>query len=127
LGGGSKSRLYDRIREREGLSYGVGSGFSGSALDETGNFSLYAIAAPENIPAVETAMAEEMARLLDEGIDADELSEAVNGMLESRRTSRASDGALAGMLSNNLYLDRSMADQAKFEDDLRAQTPESVL
>ena len=127
LGGGSKSRLYDRIREREGLSYGVGSGFSGSALDETGNFSLYAIAAPENIPAVETAMAEEMAHLLDEGIDADELSEAVNGMLESRRTSRASDGALAGMLSNNLYLDRSMADQAKFEDDLRAQTPESVL
>ena len=72
-------------------------------------------------------MAAERARLLDEGIDADELSEAVNGMLESRRTSRASDGALAGMLSNNLYLDRSMADQAKFEDDLRAQTPESVL
>lgn len=127
LGGSSKSRLYDRIRQREGLSYGVGSGFNGSALDETGNFNLYAIAAPENIPAVEAAMAEELARLLEDGIDEDELREALNGMLESRRTSRASDGALTGLLASNLYLDRTMADEAAFEDQLRAQTPDSVL
>src|SRR5690606_38570577 len=85
------------------------------------------LAAPENVPAVETAIAEELARLLEEGIGEDELREAVDGMLESRRTSRANDGALAGMLTSNLYLDRTMADAAKFEDDLRAQTPESVL
>src|SRR5690606_18867857 len=56
LGGGSKSRLYDRIRQREGLSYGVGSGFSANALDEAGSFNFYALAAPENVPAVETAI-----------------------------------------------------------------------
>ena len=127
LGGGSKSRLYDRIRQREGLSYGVGSSFSASALDEAGSFTFFALAAPENIPSVEAAMAEELARLLEDGIGEDELREAVDGMLESRRTSRASDGALAGMLANNLYLDRTMAVAAEFEDELRALTPEAVL
>ena len=127
LGGGSKSRLNDRIRQREGLSYGVGSSFSANALDEAGSLTLYALAAPENVPAVESAIAEELALLLEEGIGEDELREAVDGMLESRRTSRANDGALAGMLTSNLYLDRTMADEAKFEDDLRAQTPDSVL
>ena len=126
-GGGMKSRLADRIRQREGLSYGVGSGFSASALDEAGSFSFYAIAAPENIPAVETAIAEELALLLAEGIGEQELGEALDGMLESRRTSRANDGELVGRLAGNLYLDRTMADAAEFEDQLRALTPESVL
>ena len=127
LGGGTKSRLYDRVRQREGLSYGVGSGFSASALDESGTFTIFAIAAPENMTAVEAAIAEEIALLLEEGIGEDELREAVDGMLESRRTSRANDSELIGQLANNLYLDKTMADAAKFEDDLRAQTPESVL
>ncbi|MGY0560604.1 M16 family metallopeptidase [Luteimonas sp. A277] len=126
LGGGTKSRLYDRIRQREGLSYAVGSAFAAEPLDEAGHLTLYALAAPENVAAVEVAIAEELALLLEEGIGEEELREAVDGMLESRRTSRASDGALAGMLSSNLYLDRTMADAAKFEDDLRAQTPDSV-
>jgi len=127
LGGGSKSRLFDRVREREGLSYGVGSSFSASALDESGTFTIFAIAAPENMTAVESAIAEELALLLEEGIAEDELRDAVDGMLESRRTSRANDSELIGQLADNLYLDRTMADAAKFEDDLRAQTPDSVL
>ena len=127
LGAGSKSRLFDRVREREGLSYGIGSNFNASALDESGSFTIFAIAAPENMTAVEAAIAEELALLLEEGIAEDELRDAVDGMLESRRTSRASDGELIAQLANNLHLDRTMADAAKFEDDLRAQTPESVL
>ena len=128
LGGGMlKSRLADRIRQREGLSYGVGSSFSASPLDEAGGFVIYAIAAPENIPAVEAAIAEELALLLSEGIGEEELGEALDGMLEGRRTARANDGELVGTLASNLYLDRTMADAAQFEDQLRAQTPESVL
>jgi len=128
LGGGIlKSRLADRIRQREGLSYGVGSSFNASALDEAGSFTIYAIAAPENIPAVEAAIAEELALLLEEGISEEELGEALDGMLQGRRTSRANDAELVGRLASNLYLDRTMADAAKFEDELRAQTPQSVL
>jgi zinc protease len=127
LGGGSlKSRLADRIRQKEGLSYGVGSSFSASALDESGSFSAYAIAAPENVAKVEAAFREEVELLLANGIAQAEFDEALDGMLKARRTSRANDGELVNTLASNLYLDRTMADAAKFEDDLRALTPDSV-
>ncbi|TDK23122.1 insulinase family protein [Luteimonas aestuarii] len=127
LGGGAlKSRLADRIRQRDGLSYGVGSSFNASALDESGSFSAYAITAPENAARVEAAFREEIERLLEDGIPQTEFQEALDGMLSARRTSRANDGELVGVLASNLYLDRTMADAAKFEDDLRALTPEAV-
>ena len=34
LGGGIKSRLFGRIRQKEGISYGVGSGFNAPALEQ---------------------------------------------------------------------------------------------
>ena len=47
LGGGFlNSRLATRIRQKEGLSYGVGSWFQGSSQDDSGNFGAYAIYAP---------------------------------------------------------------------------------
>lgn len=127
LGGGSlKSRLADRIRQKDGLSYGVGSSFNASALDESGSFSAYAISAPENVARVEAAFREEIGLLLADGITQSEFDEALDGMLKARRTSRANDGELVGTLAGNLYLDRTMADAAKFEDDLRALTPAAV-
>jgi len=127
LGGGSlKSRLADRIRQQDGLSYGVGSQFSASALDASGNFAAYAIAAPENIAKVETAFKQELARLLVEGIEKREFDEALDGLLKARQTARANDGELIGTLADNLYLGRTMAHTAKFEADLKALTPEKV-
>jgi len=127
LGGGSlKSRLADRIRQRDGLSYGVGSQFSASALDENGHFVAYAIAAPENLAKVEIAFKEEVARIIADGIDQDEFAQALDGLLKARQTSRANDGELIGTLAENLYLGRTMKDHATFEDDLRALTPEHI-
>jgi len=127
LGGGAlKSRLADRIRQREGLSYGVGSQFSASALDETGAFVAYAIAAPENVAKVETAFKEEVARILADGIASDEFSEALDGLLKARQTGRANDGELVGTLAENLYLGRTMEHAVKFETALKALTPERV-
>ncbi|MGN5479311.1 hypothetical protein ACTMU2_27360 [Cupriavidus basilensis] len=40
--------------------------------------------------------------------------------------SRSSDGALAGALANQLYLDRTMAYTEELEARLRAATPEAV-
>ncbi|HRO26739.1 MAG TPA: pitrilysin family protein [Luteimonas sp.] len=127
LGGGAlKSRLADRIRQKDGLSYGVGASFSASPLDEAGGFVAYAIAAPENMARVEAAFAEELALILRAGVSQTELDEAVDGMLQARRTSRASDGELVGVLADHLYLGRTMAYEAALEDQLRAQTPETV-
>ena len=52
-----------RIREKEGLSYGVMSGFRASALDPRSTFSLMAICNPENVDKV-VALAREEIELL---------------------------------------------------------------
>lgn len=125
-GGGMKSRLADRIRQREGLSYSVSSNFSANAFDPVGSFGGYAIAAPENMAQLEIAFREELQRLRETDMPDDELADTLDGLLRARRTSRANDAQLVGMLNDNLYLGRDMAFSAAFEDRLRALTPADI-
>ena len=89
LGGGFlNSRLAVRIRQKEGLSYGVGSQLSASSFDNNGVFMMYAIAAPQNTGKIETAFKEEMARVLKDGFTPDEIEAAKAGILQSRQVDR---------------------------------------
>src|SRR6185436_4577166 len=54
-GGFLNSRLATRIRQKEGISYGVGSWFQVDPKDESGQFGSYAIYNPENKTKLETA------------------------------------------------------------------------
>jgi zinc protease len=115
LGGGFlNSRLAVRIRQKEGLSYGVGSQISASPLEKSGSFLTYAIYAPQNAARLEAAFQEEIARVLKDGFEAKEIQEARAGWLQSRQVSRAQDAALARTLSTDLYLDRTL----KYDEDL---------
>jgi zinc protease len=62
-GGALKSRLGDRIRQKEGLSYGIGGSLraddSRTGLDDAGSLVIQAIAAPENMAKVETGVRED--------------------------------------------------------------------
>lgn len=131
LGGGTiKSRLGDRIRQRDGLSYQVVSGVSADASregrDDAGSLSIRAIAAPQNLDKVEAAMREEYARLVRDGVSADELRDAVSGLLTQREQNRASDGTVAGALANNLFYGRTMQFSADIDNRLRALTVQDV-
>jgi zinc protease len=131
LGGGAlKSRLGDRIRQKEGLSYGVQSSVraddSRDRIDDSGSFSVQAIAAPQNMAKVEAAIREELARLVKDGVTADELRDAVSGILTQRERSRAEDGTVAGMLSDQLYYGRTMAFTAELDAQFKALTVEQV-
>jgi zinc protease len=125
-GGGMKSRLGDRVRQKDGLSYSVGSGFNANILDESASQQLFAIAAPENIVKVKQAFAEEMARLVKDGVTEAELKDAVDGILKSRVLGRAEDSALAGQLRSNLYYDRTLAWSAELEAKMAALSKADV-
>ncbi|HEX5755611.1 MAG TPA: pitrilysin family protein [Arenimonas sp.] len=125
-GGGMKSRLADRVRQKEGLSYGAGSGYNAHGIDIKASHSLWAIAAPENIPKVETAFAEELQRFVDEGVSEAELKEAVDGILNMRTLGRAEDGNLVEQLRNNRYLERQMAGSGELEAKIKALTKAEV-
>ncbi len=127
LGGGFlNSRLATRIRQKEGLSYGVGSSFNASSLDETGSFFANAIYAPENADKLEAAFRDEIRKATTEGFTAEEVEAAKSGYLQSRQLSRAQDRELAGRLNSYLYLDRTIAFDAAFEEQIKNLTPAQV-
>jgi len=128
LGGGFlNSRLAARIRQKEGLSYGVGSGINISALDEYGRFTANAIYAPQNVEKLEAAFKEEIARMLKDGFTAEEVEAAKSGYLQSRQVSRAQDNELAGRLNNYLFIGRTLQFDADLDAKLQALTPEQII
>lgn len=127
LGGGTlSSRLGDRIRQNEGLSYGVSSSVSIPSQGNDARFSINAITNPANMDAVEKAVFEELGRFVQEGPTEKELADAKTAWLEARKVARSSDAAIAGQLISNLHLNRTFARDA--EDDARTAelTCESV-
>ena len=127
IGGGFlNSRLAQRIRDEEGLSYGVQAFVSGHPVDAAGQFVAAAIFAPENVDKVEAVLIEELELVLTDGFRQEELDGVIQGWLESRQLGRAQDGNIAGGLSQNLYFDRTFAFDAELEDRVRSLTLEEV-
>jgi zinc protease len=120
------SRLGDRIRQKEGLSYGVSSSLTASSWDQRATLTITAICNPENMRRLEKAAREELDRLLRDGVTKDELEQAKQGYLQSRKVGRASDQALVGLLSNLRQLDRTMAFEAEQDQKIESLTTETV-
>jgi zinc protease len=126
-GAGFDSRLMDRIRQRDGLSYSVGSDLSVGSLDRAGSWSAYAIAAPANIARVEAAFREELARAIKDGFTDEEVAKAKSGVIQQRHQTRAQDSALAGAWTANLFLGRTFAFSKQIEDRILALKPADVV
>ena len=108
LGGGSKSRLSERLRQQDGISYGAGSSLSVDSWEPVAMWRLYALYAPDKLPVLRQSVEEELARLLAQGITADELADAKKSMLEQRRLNRSQDSALASALLHQMATGRTM-------------------
>ena len=127
LGGGSlSSRLGDRVRQQEGLSYGVRSGVSARAKDKRVDFTLYAITNPGNKDRLVEVMREELDRIRKDGVTQTELDEAKVAYLQAARVRRSSDAALTGELLGTMFVERTMQHHADHEKHIEAATVESV-
>lgn len=120
--GGLKSRLMDRIRQKEGLSYGGGSDLAAGDLDRAGGFSISAIAAPQNLRKLDAAVRDELARAVKGGFTAEELADAKSGLMQQRQQNRTNDAALASGWTGYLYRNRTYDWSAEFERKLMAVT-----
>lgn len=121
-GAGLNSRLMERLRQKDGLSYGGSSSLSAGEIDPDGSFSIGAIAAPQNLAKVENAVNEELTRVLKDGFTAEELSRAKSGFLQQRLQGRTTDGSVAGIWNSNLYLARNWAWTQAIDDKIAALT-----
>ncbi|MGA0018824.1 MAG: M16 family metallopeptidase, partial [Steroidobacteraceae bacterium] len=127
LGGGFlNSRLAVRIRQQEGISYGVGSFLNASPLDEDGSFGVFAIYNPENSARLLAALREELAKVIATGFSANELRDAQTGWLQGRNLSRSQDRELMGRLASYLYLQRTLEWDQDFEQRVAALTADEV-
>jgi predicted Zn-dependent peptidase len=97
IGGGTSSRLWQRIREERGLAYSVGAG--ASTFSDVGVFTIYAGTSPKHMDEVVDLSISELRRVVRERVSEDELriakDQAISSILLGLESSSARAGALA--------------------------------
>jgi zinc protease len=126
FGGSANSRVFQRIRMKDGLSYGAQAGFSVPTKDDGGMFAASAMAAPQNVPKVEAAFNEELSKALKDGFTADEVEKAKKAWLDQRTVARTEESSIANLLVSHERWGRTMDWDAKLEAAVAALTPQQV-
>jgi zinc protease len=111
------SRLVHRVRDQDGLSYGVRSSINVPGKDDGATVSFWAICAPQNAPKVEADVREELARALKDGFTEAEVAAEKKAWKDELTMQRSEDGSLAGLLLNRERFGRTI----KFDEALEAK------
>ena len=97
IGGGTSSRLWQKVREERGLAYSVGA--SAVSYQDCGMFSIFAATSPGQVEEVVDLSIAEMSSVVRDGVTADELDlakqQAVASILLSLEDSAARAATLA--------------------------------
>jgi zinc protease len=126
LGQNPASRLFNRIRNTEGLSYGVGSQLQAPVKSDGGMFIVNAISAPQNAARVEASFRDELTKILNDGYTDEEIAVAKSGWVQGRQVARSQDQQLAGQLLGQVHNGRTMAWEADLEAKVMALTSAQI-
>lgn len=128
LGGGVflNSRIPQRLRENEGMSYGAGSYMNVEYKYNTGTWGLYAFFNPLYKGRLDTAMRQEVDKAVKSGFTQDELSKSVSAFLEQDKMMLGNNDNLASMLNSYLANDRKLEEFSIFESKLKALSTDAV-
>src|SRR3546814_3861117 len=95
LGSSETSRLWSRVRVQDGLSYEVRSHMDASSYEPSGDWTIYAIHAPQNSKRLQAAVDEEMKRVLKEGFKEAAVREGATAILTFRKVVHSRDSTPA--------------------------------
>lgn len=128
LGGGAflSSRIPQRLRENEGMSYGAGSFLNVQYKYNTGNWGMYAMFNPLYKGRLDSALRQEIDKAIKGGFTQDELTKAVSSFMEQNKTSLGDNNNLAGMLRNYLINDRDLNQYTDFEGKVKTLSLDAV-
>ncbi len=126
IGGGMNSRLFARIRGKEGLSYGVGGQIMAPTQDDAAVMLAFAICAPQNAQKVEASFKDEMTQILEKGFKAEEVENAKKSWLQAQQVSRAQDRELAMRLGGGRFWNRTMAFDSDLQKKVMSLTPDQL-
>jgi zinc protease len=123
---GMNSRLFARIRGKEGLSYGVSGQFAVPTQDDMAMFVAYAICAPQNAPKVEAVFKDELSKMFEKGFSSEEVEAAKKSWLQLQQVNRAQEAYLVSILTARRFWNRTMAFDSELEKKITALTPEQL-
>ena len=127
MGGGPlSSRIADRVRKQDGLSYTAITRFRADAQDERGLYMMFCISNPTNTEKVVETVREEVDKMLSSGVTMDELEKAKESFLTNRQGGRARDGQIAADLLKNLKVGRTMDFHTQSDQRISQLTKEQV-
>lgn len=102
IGATMSSRLFQSIREEEGLAYSIYSYYT--TFDDHGTFTIYIGTSPDTLEQVETIMKRELAVLKDEGLSDEEVDKGKRQLKGSLVLGNESTSARMNRNGRNLVL-----------------------
>ena len=126
FGGSITSRMEDRIRNREGLSYGVNSGFTAPSEGNAARFEGRAISNPKNTPKVEASFRDELAKTLAGGFTAEEVAAAKKAIRDQSMVGRSQDQQLLRLIATREEYGRTLEWDEQMDAKLDALTVDQV-
>lgn len=123
---GLSNRIVNRLRQKEGLSYGSGTSIRVPGFGNRARWTGGAIVAPQNLAQAERSLRDELARAFRDGVTEAELAEAKRGIIDSRKLNRAQDALIASNWINNLERGVTWQFSKETEERIMALTVEDV-
>jgi zinc protease len=127
LGGSAKSRLLDRLRQKEGLSYGAFSSVQADSIDALGGMFAGAICAKQNAAKSILLLREELGRLVGKGVDAKELADAKTAYQNTFDNQLANDDFVASQLARLLFVGRTFDFWGKVNTRMASLKPADLV
>ena len=125
LGGGMTSRLFREVREKRGLVYSVGGMFAPNGIFGAGY--VYAGTTPEKSPETVRVIVDELKRIQNEGVTADELERA-KVQLKSELVMRGESGAARmGAIARSWWYEKRLITIQELKAEIDGVTQEQIL
>jgi zinc protease len=109
LGGSATSRLFLRLRQKEGISYGAFSQLLAHPIEKSAFFFAGAIAAPANMDQALSGVLAEIDGMVKTGVSEKELADAKKSYAKVWEGRIAEDDFVLGELNQGLFLGRTLA------------------
>lgn len=125
-GGFLTARIPQRLREKEGISYGAGSYQNINYDNQDAKWSLYAFFNPTVKDRVDAAIKEEINNAVKDGFTQEELTNVLKGWFNERSIILGNDGYLMHLVNDVLYNGNSLDDFTDLETKVKALTINDV-
>lgn len=126
LGGGTESRLWSGIQEKQNLSTSISAELNAPHSREDATILIDATFAPKNLKRLEQALQQEISLALEKGFTQQELDDARQALQEERGEHLRDESGVLTLLSTNLYRGTDMKAWIDTDEKLARLTLDEV-